>query len=165
MENVTWGAPRIQAELALLGHEVAESTVAKYMVKRRDHGPSQTWRTFIANHLRETAACDFFTVPTATFRVLYCFVVLSLDRRRIVHVNVTEHPTAGWTARQLLEAFPGRLVPRFLMRDRDSIYGWEVARTIEMLGIREVVSAPRSPWQNSFVERVIGPPGESAPTT
>jgi hypothetical protein len=98
-ENETWGAPRITDELALLGHEVAEATVAKYMIKHRKTGTSQTWRTFIQNHLHETAACDFFTVPTATFKVLYCFVVLSLDRRWIVHVNVTDHSTAAWTAR------------------------------------------------------------------
>jgi transposase InsO family protein len=155
-ENETWGAPRVTDELALLGHELAEATVAKYMVKHRKDGPSQTWRTFIQNHLHETAACDFFTVPTATFKVLYCFVVLSLDRRRILHVNVTSHPTAVWTARQLLEAFPVDRAPRFLMRDRDSIYGWEFARAIRSLGINEVISAPRSPWQNPFVERVIG---------
>jgi transposase InsO family protein len=153
-ENETWGAPRITDELALLGHEVAEATVAKYMVRHRRTGPPQTWRTFIQNHLHEMAACDFFTVPTATFRVLYCLVVLSLDRRRIVHVNVTDHPTAARTARQLLEAFPGGAAPRFLMRDRDGNYGWEVARVIRSLDITEVISARRSPWQNPFVERV-----------
>ena len=156
-ENATWGAPRIKDELALLGHDVAETTVAKYMVKRRGKEPSQTWRTFIHNHMACTAACDFFTVPTATFKVLYCFVVLSLDRRRILHTNVTSHPTAAWTARQLLEAFPGEVpVPRFLMRDRDSIYGWEVHRVVRSLSLTEIISAPRSPWQNPFVERVIG---------
>ena len=141
-ENTTWGASRIKDELALLGHEVAESTVAKYMVRHR-HGPSQSWRTFIRNHVHETAACDFFTVPTATFKVLYCFVVLSLDRRHILHVNVTSHPTAAWTARQLLEAFPGDAsVPRFLMRDRDSVYGWEFERAVEMLHLDQVISGP-----------------------
>jgi transposase InsO family protein len=95
-------------------------------------------------------------MPTATFKVLYCFVVLSLDRRRIVHINITSHPTAAWTARQLLEAFPMDTAPRFLMRDRDSIYGWEVARAITSLSITEVISTPRSPWRNPFVERVIG---------
>jgi putative transposase len=137
-ENAIWGAPRISDELALLRYTVSDTTVAKYMVRHRETGPSQTWRTFIQNHLHETAACDFFTVPTATFKVLYCFVVLSLDRRRILHINVTSHPTAAWTARQLLEAFPMDTAPRFLMRDRDSIYGWEVARAIKALGITEV---------------------------
>jgi hypothetical protein len=118
-ENETWGAPHIVDELALLGHTVSETTVARYMARHRETERSQSWRTFIQNHLHETAACDFFTVPTATFKVLHCFVVLSLDRRRILHVNVTSHPTAAWTARQLLEAFPTDSVPRFLMRDRD----------------------------------------------
>ena len=146
VENVTWGAPRIQSELALLGHNVAESTVAKYMVKR-DRGPSQTWRTFLTNHLHETAACDFFVVPTATFKLLYCFVVLSLDRRRIVHLNVTDHRTAAWAARQILEALPYN-APRLLLHDRDNIYGWEFEEMMKALKVREIRTAPRSPWQN-----------------
>ena len=101
-----WGAPKIASELALLGYAVADSTVAKYMVKMRTPDPSQRWTTFIRNHMDVTAACDFFVVPTATFKVLYVFVVLSHARREITHVNVTEHPTAAWTARQILEAFP-----------------------------------------------------------
>ena len=156
-DNVTWGAPKIASELAHLGFRVAESTVAKYMVKRPNKPPSQTWKAFLRNHVDVTAACDFFVVPTATFKFLYCFVVLSLDRRRIVHVNVTSHPSAEWTARQILEALSGdEAVPRFLMRDRDAIYGWGFHRMIRMLEIDEVISAPRSPWQNGFVERVIG---------
>jgi len=101
MDNVLWGAPRIVDELSLLGHIVSESTVAKYMVKHRPTEPSQSWRTFLANHMAETAACDFFVVPTVTFQRLFCFVVMSLDRRRILHINVTKHPTAEWTAQQL----------------------------------------------------------------
>ncbi len=155
MENVTWGAPKIPSELALLGHNVADSTVAKYMVKVRAPDPSQRWGTFIRNHMDVTAACDFFVVPTATFKVLYVFVVLSHARRRILHVNVTEHPTAAWTARQILEAFPED-VPRLLLRDRDGIYGWEFDRMMRALRIRQIRSAPRSPWQNAFAERVIG---------
>jgi transposase InsO family protein len=154
-ENATWGAPRIHDELALLGHDVAESTVARYMVRTRPR--SQAWRTFIRNHLHETAACDFFVVPTVRFRLLYVFVVLSLDRRRILHVNVTTNPTAPWTARQLYEAFPGdRPVPRYLMRDRDGNYGWEVEQALEAMGITSILSSPRSPWQNPYAERVIG---------
>ncbi|MCP5044932.1 MAG: integrase, partial [bacterium] len=119
-DNVTWGAPRIHSELALLGHDVAESTVDKYMV-RHPRQPSQGWRTFIANHMSVTAACDFFVVPTLTFKSLYCFVVLSHDRRKILHVNVTRHPTDEWTAQQIREAFPGDgFVPQYLHRDRDS---------------------------------------------
>ncbi|MFT5285033.1 MAG: transposase InsO family protein [Planctomycetota bacterium] len=155
-ENVLWGAPRIHDELALLGHEVAESTVAKYMVKRRNTKPSQSWKAFITNHMSEAAACDFFVVPTLTFDSLYCFVVISHDRRRILHVNVTSNLTAAWTARQIVEAFPCDLTPKYLHRDRDSIFGWEFQRCVESLGIDQVVSAPRSPWQNAFVERVIG---------
>ncbi len=156
-ENVTWGAPRIRDELAMLGHTVAESTVAKYMVKQPPTGPSQTWRTFLANHMAEAAACDFFVLPTVTFQRLFCFAVLSLDRRTILHVNVTKNPTAKWTAQQLVEAFPGSdWMPRFLQRDRDGVYGWAVRRKLQAMGITELISAPRSPWQNAFVERVIG---------
>jgi len=155
IENVLWGAPKIASELALLGHKVAASTVAKYMVKSRMPDPSQRWGTFIRNHMNVTAACDFFVVPTATFKLLYVFVVLSHDRRRILHVNVTDHPTAAWTARQILEAFPDE-TPRLLLRDRDSIYGWEFKQVVRVLGIRQIRSAPRSPWQNAFAERVIG---------
>lgn len=156
-ENVHWGAPRIVDELALLSHTVAESTVAKYMVQHRPSDDSQSWKTFLHNHMAETAACDFFVVPTVTFQRLFCFVVMSLDRRRILHINVTKHPTAEWTAQQVVEAFPGhRWMPRFLQRDRDGIYGWAFRRKVTALGIEELVSAPRSPWQNAYVERVIG---------
>jgi len=155
-ENVLWGAPRIKAELALLGHEVAESTVAKYMARPKKDTSSQTWKTFLANHMDVTAACDFFVVPTLIFNLLYGFVVLSHDRRKILHVNVTANPTAKWTAQQLIEAFPYDSKPKYLLRDNDKIYGWEFQRCVEALGIDEVQSAPRSPWQNSYVERVIG---------
>ncbi len=123
-QNTGWGAPRIQAELRLLGHDVAESTVARYMPRGERRPPSQSWRMFLRNHLAVTAACDFFVVPAATFRLLFAFVVLSHDRRRIVHLNVTANPTAAWTALQILQAFPeGEPQPRYLIRDRDSIYG------------------------------------------
>ncbi|MEX2169841.1 MAG: integrase core domain-containing protein [Pirellulales bacterium] len=154
-ENPLWGAPRIQSELKLLGHELAESTVAKYLPLNKKP-PSATWKTFLSNHLCETTAIDFFVVPTATFRVLYVFVMLSLDRRRVVHFNVTANPTAQWTAQQITEAFPFDDVPRFLQRDRDSINGEVFQRRVQNLGIEEVVSAPRSPWQNPYVERLIG---------
>lgn len=154
-ENPLWGAPRIQSELKLLGHELAESTVAKYL-PRLTRPPSPTWRTFLCNHLSETAAIDFFVVPTATFRLLYVFVVLSLDRRRVVHFNVTAHPSSQWTAQQISEAFPFDEAPRFLQRDRDSIYGDVFQRRAQSLCIEEVISASRSPWQNPYVERRIG---------
>ena len=121
-ENPIWGAPRIVSELALLGHDVVKATVAKYMVRFRKP-PSQTWRTFLANHVADIAACDFFTVPTVTFRVLYVFIVLRHDRRQVVHFNVTTNPYAEWTAQQIINAFPYEEAPRFLIRDRDDIYG------------------------------------------
>jgi putative transposase len=154
-ENPLWGAPRIESELALLGYDVAESTVAQYMVRGRKP-PSQTWRTFLANHVECLASIDFFTVATATFRVLYVFVVLRHDRRRVVHFNVTAHPTAAWTAQQIVQAFPYDEAPRFLIRDRDGIYGEDVQCRIRNMGIEEVLIAPRSPWQNPYCERLVG---------
>jgi putative transposase len=133
--NVTWGAPRIRNELAKLGIAVAVSTVAKYMPRRRKP-PSQTWRAFLENHVKDLVALDFFVVPTATFRVLFGLVVLAHHRRRVVHFNVTAHPTAEWTARQVIEAFPEEAAPRFLVRDRDAIYGERFRRAIEVLGSR-----------------------------
>ena len=156
-ENPLWGAPRICSELLLLGYEIAEATVAKYMTGRGRRPPSQTWRTFLRNHLRTTVACDFFVVPTATFRLLFCFVILSHDRRHILHFNVTAHPTSAWTAHQLREAFPGDgTEPRYLLRDRDGAYGDAFRRVVRATGIREILTAPQSPWQNPYAERVIG---------
>jgi transposase InsO family protein len=154
-ENPTWGAPRIQSELALLGHKVAESTVAKYMI-RQPKPPSQNWRTFLKNHVGQIAAIDFFTVPTITFRVLYVFLVLRHDRRRVVHFNVTPHPTAYWAAQQIVDAFPFEEAPRFLLRDRDGIYGPHFRDRVEHMGIEEVLIAFRSPWESPYVERLIG---------
>ena len=127
----------------------------KYQPKRAGP-PSPTWRTFLDQHVRDLVSIDFFTVPTVRFRVLFVFVVLAHDRRRIVHFNVTEHPTAQWTAQQIVEAFPFDTAPSYLIRDGDGIYGERVTRRIESLGIDEVITAPRSPWQNAYVERVIG---------
>ncbi len=153
--NPLWGAPRVHGELLKLGIEVSETTVSKYMIKHRGP-PSQNWRTFLQNHAKELIALDFFTVPTATFRVLFVLVILSHDRRRILHFNVTEHPTAAWTARQLLEACGTGNTPRFLIRDRDAIYGKTFRRQVTALKIQDVPTAPRSPWQNAYAERVIG---------
>ena len=153
--NPLWGAPRIRSELQKLGLTLSETTVAKYLGRRRSP-PSPTWRTFLANHVAQLASVDFFTVPTATFRVLFVFVVLSHDRRRIVHLNVTAHPTAAWTAQQLREVWPWDTAPRFLVRDRDGIYGSAFQRVARAMGIDEVLAAPRAPWQKPFVERVIG---------
>jgi transposase InsO family protein len=154
-ENPTWGRRRIQAELALLGSEVAELTVAKYM-HRTSPRPSPTWRAFLAAHARDIVAIDFFVVPTLTFRLLFVFVVLRHHRRELLHVNVTDHPSAVWTARQVIEAFPEETGPKYLRRDRDSIYGEAFTRCLNTMGIRQVITAPRAPWQNPFVERVIG---------
>ena len=150
-ENPTWGRRRIQAELALLGYEVAELTVAKYM-HRTSPRPSPTWRAFLTAHVRDIVAIDFFVVPTLTFRLLFVFVVLRHDRRELLHLNVTDHPTAVWTTQQIIEAFPDDSAPRFLLRDRDAIYGEEFARRVKRMGIHEVRIAPRAPWQNPFVE-------------
>lgn len=154
-ENVGWGAPRIHGELLKLGIQISQATVSNYMQSQRKP-PSQTWRTFIANHADCLSAIDFFTVPTATFCILYEFIVLSHDRRQIVHFNVTERPTARWTAQQMVEAFPYDTAPRYLLRDRDGIYGEAVRRRIKSMDIEEVVTAPQSPWQNPYVEHVIG---------
>ena len=154
-ENPTWGRRRIQAELALLGSDVAELTVAKYM-HRASPRPSPTWRAFLAAHARDIVAIDFFLVVTLTFRLLFVFVVLRHERRELLHLNVTDHPTATWTARQIIEAFPEETAPRYLLRDRDAIYGEAFTRCVDNMGIRPVITAPRAPWQNPFVERVIG---------
>ena len=154
-DNPTWGVPRIQSELALLGHVVSEATVRKYRVRTRKP-PSQTWRTFLDNHVRDIVAVDFFTVPTATFRILFCFIVLRHHRRVVVHFNVTAHPTAEWTAQQVIESFPDDTVPRFMIRDRDSIYGTFFQERVKHMGIEQVLTAYRSPWQSPYVERLIG---------
>jgi len=154
-ENPTWGAPRILSELYLLGHSVAESTVAKYMVRPRKP-PSPTWRSFLQTHVGHIAAVDFFTVATITFRVLYCFIVLRHGRRQLLHVNVTANPTAQWAARQVHQAFPYDHAPKYMIRDRDSIYGEVFRQSVEQMGIEEVLIAPRSLWENPYAERVIG---------
>jgi transposase InsO family protein len=153
--NVGWGAPRIHGELLKLGIEVSERTVSRLMPKRST-APSQTWRTFLDNHVRDLVSIDFFTVPTARLRVLFVFIVLSHERRRVIHFNVTEHPTAAWTAQQMIEAFPEDQAPRYLVRDRDGIYGEYFQKRVQGMGIREVRTAPRSPWQNPYAERIIG---------
>src|SRR5881396_970209 len=153
--NPLWGAPRIHGELLKLGIDVAERTVSRLLPKRR-MPPSQSWRTFLTNHVRDLVSIDFFTVPTAGLRVLFVLVVLAHDRRRVLHFNVTEHPTAIWTAQQIVDAFPEDSAPRYLVRDRDSTYGHAFRRRVKRMGISEVLTAPHSPWQNPFAERLIG---------
>ena len=154
--NPLWGAPRIHGELLKIGIHVAESTVAKYMPQCPRKPPSQSWKTFLANHFRDLASVDFFTVPTATFRILFCFLVLSHARRKVLHFNVTANPTEGWTMQQIVEAFPWDTAPRYLIRDRDSIYGAAFRSRLAGMGIQEVLIAFRSPWQSPYVERLIG---------
>jgi transposase InsO family protein len=152
--NPLWGAPRIHGKLLKLGIHVAERTVSRLVPKRRTP-PSQTWRTFLTNHLRGLVALDFFTVPTALARAVRPHHPRP-PRRRVVHFNVTEHPTAAWTTQQLVDVFPDDSAPPYLLRDRDSIYGHAFRRRAKRMGIREVLTAPLSPWQNPFAERLIG---------
>src|ERR1700694_5814161 len=154
-ENLLWGAPRIHGELLKLGFSVAQSSVAKYMVKRRG-SPSQGWRAFLRNHAPEIAAMDLLVVPTIGFKLLYGFVIVRVHRRDLIWINVTTNPTAEWVARQITEAFPWDGAPRHLIRDRDRIYGSVVTRRLRAMGIRDKPTAPASPWQNGFVERPIG---------
>ena len=155
IENPLWGAPRIHGELLKLGLEIAQSSVAKYMVKRREP-PSQGWHAFLRNHAPDIAAMDLFVVPTISFDLLYAFVIVRLDRRELVWINVTAKPTAEWIARQLTEAFPWDDAPQHLIRDRDQIYGTIVTRRLRAMGIRDKPTASASPWQNGFAERLIG---------
>jgi len=145
----------MHGELGTLGVEVSERTVSR-LVPRHRRPPSQTWRTFLTNHLASMVSMDFFTVPTVTGRVLFVLVLLSHHRRHIVHVRITEHPTAAWTAQPRIEAFPEDSAPRWLLRDRDAIYGDLFRRRVAGMGIRDVIAASSSPWQNPYVERVIG---------
>jgi putative transposase len=153
--NPLWGAPRIHGELQKLGIEVAERTISRLLPERRTP-PSQTWRTFLVNHVRHLVSIDFFTVPTAGLRVLFVFVVLAHHRRRVLHFNITEHPTAAWTAQQLVDAFPDDTAPAYLLRDRDTIYEDCFRQRVKRMRIHEVLTAARSPWQNPFAERLIG---------
>jgi len=153
--NPSWGSPRIRSELLKLGIDLAKSTVEKYRVRPRKP-PSPAWRAFLANHVGELVSLDFFTVSTVRFDVLFVLIILAHDRRRVVHFRITEHPTARWTAQQVVEAFPWDTAPRFLLRDRDGIYGADFRGRVKSMGIEEVVIAARSPWQSPYVERMIG---------
>jgi putative transposase len=153
--NPTWGAPRIVGELRKLGIDVAKSTVETYRV-RPQKTPSPTWKTFLKNHVQDLVALDFFMVPTVTHKVLFVLLILAHERRRLIHLNITEHPTAEWTAQQVIEAFPWDEAPRYLLRDRDRIYGASFRQRVRYMEIEEMLIAPRSPWQNPYVERLIG---------
>jgi putative transposase len=154
--NKTWGAPRIHGELLKLGIDIGERSVSRLMPPRPGKPPSQTWRTFLDNHVGSLASIDFFTVPTATFRILFVFFILRHDRRRVVHFNLTEEPGAAWTAQQIIEAFPENTAPKHMIRDRDGIYGEQFRSRVEGMGIEQVLTTPRSPWQNPYAERLVG---------
>jgi transposase InsO family protein len=145
----------MHGELLKLGIQISQATVAKYMVRQRKP-PSQTWRTFLENHVKQLVSTDFLVVTTVSFRLLFVFVVLAHDRRHAIHFNVTAHPTAEWTARQIAEAFPWDSAPRYLIHDRDCIYGAAFRQRVAEMDIREVLTAPRCPWQNAYAERFIG---------
>jgi transposase InsO family protein len=153
--NLLWGAPRIHGELLKLGFDVAQSTVAKYMVRRRGP-PSQGWKTFLRNHAPDISAIDMFVVPTIVFKLLYSLAIITHHRRRLVWINVTTNPTAAWIAQQITEAFPWDQAPQYLIRDRDASYRHAVTRRLAAMGIRDRPTAPRSPWQNGHIERLIG---------
>jgi len=155
-ENPTWGAPRITSELRLLGHEIGQMTVSRYMKRGRDPRRSQSWMTFLKNHANTIAACDFFTVPTVTWRNLFVLVVLSHDRRLIRHIAVTARPTGEWTAQQIALAFAEGPRPRYLVHDRDPLFRAALRRKLQDLEIEDTRTAPRQPWQNGKCERVIG---------
>lgn len=154
-ENPLWGAPRIHGELLKLGFELAQSTVSNYL-RRHPRPRGQTWKTFIENHKDVLAAADLFVVPTIGFKVMYGIAIIHLKRRQLVWTNATLHPTAAWIAQQLTEAFPWELAPSHLIRDRDASYGAVFKRRLNSLGIRDHPTAPRSPWQNGYAERIIG---------
>src|SRR6266704_1866214 len=156
-ENSTWGAPRIHGELLMLGFDISERTISRWMKRApRDPGPAKRLLAFLRNHREAIAAMDFFTVPTITFGVLYCFFVISHDRRRILHFNVTKHPTSSWIIQQLREAFPFGCAPRFLIFDRDAKYGLEVPTAVRSLSVSPVRTSFESPWQNGVAERWVG---------
>jgi len=157
VENPTWGAPRIHGELLMLGFDVSERTISRWMKRApRDPEPAKRWLTFLHNHREAIAAMDFFTVPSITFSMLYCFFVISHDRRRILHCNVTRHPTGTWIVQQLREAFPYQSAPKFLIFDHDRKYGLEVPAAVRSMKIKCVQTSIQSPWQNGVAERWVG---------
>jgi putative transposase len=152
--NPTWGSPRIRDELAKLGLQASTATIRKYRPKSRR--PSQSWRTFLQNHAGAIVGMDFFVVPTVTFRLLYVLVIIAHERRKVLHFNITQAPTAEWTAQQVVNAFPYDTAPKYLLRDRDSIYGSVFVPRVAGMGIQQKLISPRAPWQNPYVERLVG---------
>ena len=156
LSNPLWGAPRIHGELLKLGIEISERSVSNLIRSLRRRPPSQTWKTFLKNHTHSTVSIDFFTIPTATFKILFVLVILNHDRRKVLHFNITSNPTAEWTSRQIIEAFPWDKAPKHLIRDRDGIYGNVFRERIKNMGMHEILTSPKSPWQNGYAERLIG---------
>jgi len=154
-EDPLWGAPKIHGELLKLGFDISETSVSKYLVRGKG-SPSKSWKTFLENHVKSLVSVDFFTVPTLRFQILYVFLVMAHDRRRIVHFAVTQHPTAEWAAHQLGEAFPWETAPRFVLRDRDRIFGQEFVQQLTAMGIQQVLCTPNAPRQRAYIERLIG---------
>ncbi|MFT4585430.1 MAG: putative transposase [Gammaproteobacteria bacterium] len=152
--NICWGSPRIVGELHKLGIDAAKSTVEKYRA-RPWTAPSTTWKSFLNNHSRDMVSIDLLVVPTVRFRMLYVLVILSHHRRQVVHFKITEHPTAHWTGQQIIEAFPYPSAPKYLIRDRDDVYGRQFPKRVKSMGIEEILTAPGSPWQNAYLERMI----------
>jgi transposase InsO family protein len=155
-DNPLWGAPRIHGKILKLGLNISESTVLRYLPKKSRRAGGQTWKTFLKNHSSEIISLDFFVVPTMTFKLLRVLVFLSHERRKIIHFNVTEHPTSEWASQQLRNAFYDEGTLKFLIRDRDKKFGNSFIRTLSDLSIRSILAAYRSPWQNGYVERLIG---------
>ena len=154
-ENPLWGAPKIHGELLKLGFDISQTSVSKYLVRCKG-STSQSWRTFLENHVKSLVSVDFFTVPTIRFQILYVLLVMAHERRRIMHFAVTQYPTAEWTAHQLREAFPWDTAPRFLLRDRDRIFGHEFVQQVKAMGVKQILSTPKAPWQRAYIERLIG---------
>jgi transposase InsO family protein len=154
--NPLWGAPRIHGELLKLGIEISERSVSNLIRSLRRRPPSQTWKTFLKTHTHNTVSIDFFTIPTVTFKILFVLVILNHNRRKVLHFNITSNPTAEWTSRQIIEAFPWDTAPKHLIRDRDGIYGNVFRKRLKNMGIHEILTSPKSPWQNGYAERLIG---------
>ncbi len=155
-ENRLWGTPRIHGELLKLGHNISQSTVYRYLQNLRRRETHQNWKTFLRNHTREILSMDFFSVPTINFKMLYVLIIIEQCRRKVIHINVTEHPTSFWTAQQIRNALYDDTSYKYVIRDRDCKYGKYFERKISGIGMKEIVTSYRSPWQNGYVERVIG---------
>ena len=154
-ENTSWGIPRIHGEILKLGYNISQSTVFRYLQNLRRRKPSQNWKTFLRNHSKETISMDFFTVPTSNFKLLHVLVMIEHHRRKIIHFNVTEHPTAVWSEQQMRNVLYEDNFYKYVIRDIDCKFGKNFGRKISDIGIKEIVTAYRSPWQNGYVERVI----------